>query len=160
MKIYSFRLIIFVTVSIPCYVACSRINSPSNFLSSFSLIETIKRMNVQGTEVTPGSTTASVGDLSPFRHDFDLEVIIEESMADRFDEDGFLSRLKEEITREVNNSCVKVNGSGSGNNNFNIDYHTGKHHGWVEVIGARTEKNKYRVWCIIREIVPDDAGKN
>lgn len=167
MKNHLFRLIIFVTVLTPCSISCSKINSPSNFLNSFSLGETIKRLNVQGIDLSTGSvsSSASAGDPSPYRHEFDQEIIIQQPMVDRFDEIAFLAKLQEEITQEAADSGVKVNGGGTltsdqGGNSFHINYHSGKHYGGIEVIGVRTEKNKYRVWCIIRELAPNDARKN
>ncbi len=154
MKNYLFRLVVFVTILILCSISCSKINSPSNFLTSFSLGETIKRMNVQGIDASSGSmsSTASAGNPSSHRRDFDMRVFIEESIADGFDEAGFLANLQEKITQEANASDVKVSGGGSGDNSFHINYHSGKHNGGIEVIGARAERNRYRVWCIIREL--------
>lgn len=119
-------------------------------------------MKVQGIGRPSGSTssTASAGDPSPYRHEFELVIIIPESMVDRFDEGAFLAKLKEQIKQEATDSDVKVDGGGSGGDSFHIDYHSGKHNGGIEVIGVRTAKDKYRVWCIIRELAPSGAGEN
>lgn len=162
MKHYLFRGMIYVAILFPCLISCSRINPPSNFLNTFSPGETIKRMNQQG--ITPSSSsmssTASAGEPSPHRHDFHLKMIIKESMAGSFDERDFLAKLNEKITQEVVDSGAKVLGGGNGNDCFHIDYGQGKQNGGIEVIGVRTEKNKYEVWCIIRELAVNDGGKS
>ena len=162
MRNHLFRLIIFMSILILCSISCSKIHSPSRFLNSFSLSETIKRMNLQEINLSSDSmsSTASAGDPSPYRQAFNLEIIIKEEKADGFDERGFLAKLEEKIKQEALDSGVKVYGGGHGGDSFHINYHNGKHDGGIEVIGVRTEKNKYRMWCIIRELALDDGGKN
>ena len=53
---------------------------------------------------------------------------------------------------EARESGVTVSGNGDAGDNFYVDYQNEKHQGGIEVIGIRTEKNKYRVWCVIREV--------
>jgi hypothetical protein len=162
MKNYLFRWTACITLLIPCSISCSKIHPPSNFLNSFSLGETIKRMNVEGIDLSSAamSSSASAGDPSPHRRDFNLQMTIKDSMADSFDERAFLAKLQEKITQEAQDSGVQVAGGGSSNDSFDINYHNGKHEGGIDVIGVRTEKNQYKVWCIIRELASNSTGYN
>jgi hypothetical protein len=92
MNNYLCKKILFVAILILSSASCSKIHPPSNFLNSFSLFETVKRMNLEGVGLPSESvgTTASVGDPSPHRREFNLQLVIEGSEADRFDERGFL----------------------------------------------------------------------
>lgn len=154
MKNHSLRLITFVCMFILCSVSCARIDSPSKFLNSFSLGETIKRMNVEEIDVSSVSysQTATAGSPSSHRRDFDVAIAIKEQKTEGFDERGFLAKLKERIVQEAHDSGVTIYGNGEGNDTFHVDYKNKKHRGGIEVIGVRTEKNKYRVWCVIREL--------
>jgi hypothetical protein len=162
MKNSLFRWIICVTVLMPCFISCSKMHPPSRFLNSFSLDETIKRMNLQGIAPSSASmsSSASAGDPSPYRHEFHLEMIIPQPVAGNFDEQDFLAKLQQQITQEAAASGVKVSGDGSSEGDFYIDYRDGEHNGGVEVIGVRTEGNEYEVWCIIRELAANGAGQN
>lgn len=162
MKNHLFRWIVWFNLLITCSISCSKIHPPSNFLNGFSPAETIKRMNVEGIDLSSaaGSSEASAGDPSPHRREFNLEMTIKESMADSFDERAFLTKLQEKITQEAKDSGVNVAGGGNSNDSFDIHYHNGKDDGGIDVIGVRTEKNKYKVWCIIRELASNETGKN
>lgn len=162
MKNHSVKWIVYITLLIPCSMSCSKIHQPSNFLNGFSLGETIKRMNVEGIDLSSaaGSSEASAGDPSPHRREFKLDMTIKESMADSFDERAFLTKLQKNITQEVENSGANVAGGGTTDDSFDIHYHNGKDDGGIDVIGVRTEKNKYKVWCIIRELASNATGKN
>jgi hypothetical protein len=154
MKNHSLRLITFVCMFILCFVSCSKINSPSQFVNSFSLGETIKRMNVEEIDVSSASytQTASAGNPSSHRRDFDVTMAIKEPKTESFDEQGFLAKLKARIVQEAKDSGVRVSGEGQGGDTFHVEYQNKNYHGGIEVIGVRTEKNKYRVWCVIREL--------
>jgi len=154
MKNHSLRLITFVCMFILCSVSCAKIHSPSQFLNSFSLGETIERMNVEEIDVSSAShfQTATAGNPSPHRRDFDVAIAIKEQKTESFDERGFLVKLKERIVQEARDSGVRIYGGGEGGDTFYVNYENGKHQGGIEVIGVRTEKNKYRVWCVIREL--------
>ena len=154
MKNHSLSLITFVCMSILCFVSCSKINSPSQFVNSFSLGETIKRMNVEEIDVSSVSDTqtASAGNPSSHRRDFDVTMAIKEQKTESFDERGFLAKLEARIVQEAQDSGVRVSGGGKGDDTFHINYQNKEHQGGIEVVGVRTEKNKYRVWCVIREL--------
>jgi hypothetical protein len=154
MKDRLFTLIIFITIVMICSVSCSKIHSPSEFLTRFSLNETIKRMNVGALEISSAgnSQSASGGNPSKHRRDYDMYIQIKEERSGGFNENGFLAMLKQQIELEATNSGVRISGGGSANDAFHIDYNNGKHEGGIEVIALRIENNKYRVWCIIREL--------
>jgi hypothetical protein len=156
------RWIICVTMLVPCFISCSTMHPPGRFLNSFSLGETIQRINPQGIDPSSSSmsSSASAGDPSPYRHEFHLKMIIQQPEAGNFDGRDFLAKLQEQITQEAAASGVKVSGGGSSGEGFHLDYQDGEHAGGVEVIGVRTEVNKYEVWCIIRELAANGGGKN
>lgn len=162
MKNYAFRSIVAITLLIPCSISCSKIHPPSNFLNSFSPGETIKRMNVEGIDFSSstGSSSASAGDPSPHRREFALAMKIKESIAESFDEKAFLTQLQEKITKEAEDAGIDIAGGGNSNDSFYIHYHNGKDDGGIDVIGVRTEKNRYRVWCIIRELASNRTSNN
>jgi hypothetical protein len=111
-------------------------------------------MNVQEIEPSSGeaSSTMSSGDSIPHRHAFTEELIIKGSMPDKFDERGFLTKLQEKITQNAVDSKLKVYGGGSSGDGFHMNYYNADREGGIDVIGVRTEKNKYKVWCIVREL--------
>src|SRR5205085_8711166 len=151
-----------VTLLIPCFLSCSKMNPPSRFLNNFSLGETIKQMNLQGIELPSGETTktASAGDPSPYRNVFHLSMIIPDSMAGKFDERDFLAKLEEKIRREVVDTGSKISGGGGSEGNFHIEYENGKQKGGIEVIGVRSERTGYELWCIIRELAANGGSPN
>jgi hypothetical protein len=154
MKNHSLRLISFVCMFIFCSLSCATIHSPSQFLNRFSLGETIKRMNLEEIDVSSVSalSTAAARNPSSHRRDFDVTIVIKEPKTESFDERHFLLKLKERIVQEARDSGVTVYGMGEGGDTFHVDYQNKKHQGGIEVIGVRMEKDKYRVWCIIREL--------
>jgi hypothetical protein len=147
------HILIFVCMFILCSVSCTKTHSRSQFLNNFSLGETIKRINVEATDVSSLST-ATGGNPSSHRREFDVEITIKGAKTESFDEQGFLGKLKELIVQEAGDSGSTVSGVGGGGDTFHVDYQNEKHRGGIDVIGVRTEKNKYRVWCVIRELAP------
>lgn len=140
-------------------MSCSRIISPSNFLERFSFDDTIKELNGSGLRLSisgSGTTQASAGDPSPHRREVISEYEINETVGESFDERTFLDRLSEAIQQQARNSGAKINGSGKiGGETFYINYKNGSHVGGVDVIGIRTGKNKYKMWCVIRELASE-----
>ena len=154
MKNHSLNLMAFTCIFVLSSLSCAQIHSPSQFLNGFSLGETIERMNVEEIDVSSVSysQTATAGNPSSHRRDFDVAITIKEEKTESFDERDFLTRLKGRIVQEAHDSGITVSGNGEGNNTFHVDYKNKKHHGGIEVIGVRTDKNNYRVWCVIREL--------
>jgi len=103
MKTQSLTATILVSILLLSIPSCSQVKSPSTFLTSFSLSETIKRMNMQEINVTShdASGTASAGNPSSHRRDFDVMIDITDPAADSFNEKRFLDRLEQLIAQEV-----------------------------------------------------------
>jgi hypothetical protein len=76
---------------------------------------------------------------------------IEERDDAKFDEEGFMRRLKEETERLAEKSGVRVNGGGTTNDRFEVGYSNAERDGWLQVIGTRAEGHQYKLWTIIRE---------
>jgi hypothetical protein len=85
----------------------------------------------------------------------DLFTIVE-SKTDNFDAQHFLLKLQQQLIQEVSNSGLKTSGGGGGGDTFHIEYESAEFKGGIDVIGIRAEKDKYRVWCVVREL---DFGK-
>jgi hypothetical protein len=124
------------------------------FFSAFSLGETVKRLNVPELEA---SGTLSPSDTSPgeptrYRKEFVMEFRIKDTPGSRFDEHSFLLKLVTAIEEEARNANVRFAGGGRIGESFNISYQDGGNHGAVEVIGARLENDRYKIWCIVREL--------
>jgi hypothetical protein len=79
------------------------------------------------------------------------EYSIYEENAERFDTSGFLNNLKSQIAVEINAPGFHTDGTGSGNDSFYFNYSGVDKKGSIEVIGARLEGNRYKLWCVMRE---------
>jgi hypothetical protein len=135
---------------------CSDPMHPSGrFFSAFSLGETIKRMNVPELEPSGGSgsgASTTAGDPTPHRKEFDQEFRIKDTPGSRFDEHSFLVKLQTAIKQEAQSANVHLTDGGSAGERFHIGYQDGGNQGAVEVIGARVEKDRYKIWCVVREL--------
>ena len=155
MKKLTLTFTILLIISLICSVSCrSRMESPSPFLKSFSLAETVKRMNVAevGILSADSSATASAGAPTSRRKEYDDLFTIVESKIENFDERYFLLKLNQQLGNEISNSGLRITGSGTGGDSFHIDYESSQFKGVIDVIGIRAEKDKYRVWCVVREL--------
>ena len=123
------------------------------FFENFNLGVTVKQMNVAQLQPQTGGNgaTTSVGETTERRRSFELEYLLDERSSEPFDETVFLNELKSEIAKKINDAGVRANGAGSSNDSFYFDYSTDGNTGSVEVIGARVEGNKYKLWCVMRE---------
>lgn len=160
MKSQSFSFTILLIISLISSVSCdSKVNSPSPFLRNFSLVETVRRMNLAEVGiVSPGpSERSSTAGPTSQRQENDALFTIVESKTENFDEERFLLKLHQQLTEEVSNSGLRITSAGGGAYTFHIEYSPefkGKSvqfRGSVDVIGIRAEKDKYRVWCLVRE---------
>jgi hypothetical protein len=150
---YCLSLVVLGVVLTGCLTSCSKIHPSSNFMGRFSLDEAIKEIHTPYLKPSSGSgvSGASAGEPSPHRREFNKVFDIEESKPGIFDERAFLDKLREKIYQKARDAGVKVNSSGISGDSFNFDYHDEGHYGGVDVIGVRTAKDKYKVWCVIRE---------
>ena len=155
MKKLTLSFTILLIISLICSVSCrSQMESPSPFLKSFSLAETVKRMNVAEVGIlSEGSlATASAGAPTSRRNEYDDLFTIVESKIENFDERYFLLKLNQQLGNEISNAGLKITGGGTGGDSFHIEYESSQFKGGIDVIGIRAEKDKYRVWCVVREL--------
>ena len=123
------------------------------FFQDFNLGATVEQMNV--TQLQPktggsGATTA-IGETTERRRNFELEYLLDERSSEPFDETVFLNELKSEIAKKIGDNGVRANVAVSSGDSFYFNYSTDKNRGSVEVIGARVEGNRYKLWSVVRE---------
>lgn len=163
MKRISLSLTILLLISLTGSLSChGKMEAPSQFLQSFSLAKTIERMNVQELRFMNFDVgqTQSVGPPTSLRRESDSLFTIVESKIENFDDSAILSQLRDNVSQEISNAGLKVTGDGSTaggiGRSFNIEYESSEFKGAIDVIGVRTAKDQYRLWCLVREI---DFGK-
>ncbi len=135
---------------------CSCQNQPeaaaTEFYRDFNLGALVKQMNLpehQLRESTLGASNSVSG--TDYRRIFVLIYEIEEQNGKRFDEEKFFNELKNEIAEKMNENGVRTAGAGYSDAIFFFNYSKDKNKGWLEVVGARLEGNKYKLWCVMRE---------
>jgi hypothetical protein len=146
-------LILMMTVI--ALTGCSNPMYPSGrFFSAFSPDETVKRLNAPelATSGGSGSGDTSAGEPTRHRKEFVQEFRIKDTPGSRFDEHSFLAKLETAIKQEAQSANVHITGGGSSGESFYINYQDGGNQGAVEVIGARLENDRYKIWCIVREL--------
>ena len=155
MKRASFSFTILLLVSLTGSLSCgSKMQYPSKFLTTFSLAKTIEGMNLHelGLMYADTASTTSIGPPIYHRQEKDSLFTIENSRIDTFDEARFLSELREKLSQQIGDAGLKVMGGGtSGGGTFDIEYQSAQFRGAIDLIGIRTAKDKYRVWCVVRE---------
>lgn len=163
MKKLTLSFTILLIISLICSVSCrSRMESPSRFLKSFSLVETVKRMNVAEVGLLSAGSSggaASAGAPTSRRKEYDELFNIVESKIENFDESDFLAKLNQQLGNEISNAGLNITGRGSGGDSFHIDYESSQFKGGIDVIGIRAEKDQYRVWCVVRELAFGETQK-
>ena len=162
MKKLTLSFTILLIISLICSVSCrSKMESPSPFLKSFSLAGTVKRMNVAEVDILSGGSSGatSAGAPTSRRSEYDDLFNIVESKIENFDESDFLSKLNLQLGNEISNAGLKITGGGSGSDSFHIEYESSQFKGGIDVIGIRAEKDKYRVWCVVRELAFGETQK-
>jgi len=155
MKRASFSVTILLLISLSGSHSCgSKMTYPSKFLLGFSLAKTVEGMNLKelGIEYASGSVTTSMGQPIYHRQEKDSVFTIKDSKIDTFDEGRFLSQLRENLSQQINDAGLKIMGGGSGSGGtFDIEYQSAQFKGALDLIGIRTAKDKFRVWCVVRE---------
>jgi hypothetical protein len=140
--------------------SCSDAYPAGHFFNAFSLDETIKRLNMPELQLLNAGSSfgSSAGDPTPYRKYLALEFRIEDRPGSQFDEEGFLQNLKTAIEQEARNSNVDIAGGGGvAGESFYVSYQDGGNHGAVEVIGVRVGNDRYKIWCVLRELsVPNE----
>src|SRR4028118_1132356 len=152
MKRFLFNLIVAGCVLFLCACQHSEKTETAFFLD-FNLGETVKQMNVAqlGSSLSNGGVSTSIGETTERRHNFNVEYLLDRQNGAPFDEAIFFNRLQFEIAGQISKAGARANGSGSSGDSFYFNYSTGENRGSIDVIGARVEGNKYKLWCVVRE---------
>ena len=155
MKRASFTVTILLLISLTGSLSCSRqMQYPSKFLMTFSLPKTIEGLNLHelGLMDSDGTSTTSIGPPVYHRRETDSFFTIDSSRIDTFDDARFLSQLRDKLEQQIRDAGLKVMGGGnSSGGTFDIEYQSAQFKGALDLIGVRTAKDKYRVWCVVRE---------
>jgi hypothetical protein len=133
---------------------CSRQWEPSTIVyRSLSLGSIIERMKVPELESMSGDYggTETKGDTVRRRRDFNLTYRINEREGVKFDEAKFIHQLQAEVEKAIREFDVHIDGNGSSNDTFSIDYSEKGHRGWVDIVTARVEGNQFKLWGVMRE---------
>jgi hypothetical protein len=134
--------------------ACKHSEKPETaFFRDFNLGATVEQMNVAQLQPKTGGggATSAIEETTERRREFDLEYLLDEGNGKLFDESVFLSKLKSEVAEQISDARVRANGAGTDNDGFYFNYSSDENRGSIEVIGARVEGNKYKLWCVVRE---------
>jgi hypothetical protein len=147
-------------VVIGAVLLCSCQNQPkkesaTEFYQNFNLEEIVKKIDIPQLQsfVSGGSSSTSSGEIAGYRRNFSIVYQVKEQDGERFDEKKFLEELKLEIEAKMAEAGIRAYGKGSGESSFYFDYSKDENKGWLEVIGARLEGNRYKLWWVIREEV-------
>ena len=132
--------------------------SASSFYRDFNLEIVVKKMNVPELRQSEssGSSGQSNDATTGYRRNSSLVYEINDQDGKKFDEEKFFSDLKSEIAKKIGETDIRNISTGSNDRNFYFSYTDDRNKGWMEVVGARVEGNRYRLWCLMRE----EAGPN
>ena len=152
MKHQLFALVATVIALFLC--CCQNSRKPETVLfQDFNLGEIVEKLNIAQLQPETGGhgSSASIGETTELRRDFNLEYLLNEENKGRIDETDFLNNLKTRVAEKINASGARTDGSGSSSDSFYFNYSKDENKGFIEIIGARVEGNKYKLWCIVRE---------
>jgi hypothetical protein len=126
-------------------------DSETKLFREFSLGKIAERIHSTELKGSSGSSGFSSSTGISRRRDFSLTYMIEQREGAKFDEVGFITKLKVETERVLDDAGVRRDGGGLSGDAFNLDYSNEDHEGWVEVVGTRMEGDQYKLWGVIRE---------
>jgi hypothetical protein len=131
------------------------------FFHNFNLNATVEQMNVPQLQphIGGGGFVASIGKTAERRRNIYFEYLLDEQTGGQFDESIFLNELNVKVAEQISNANVKAGGTGTINDGFYIDYSTDETKGSVDCIGAKVEKNRYKLWCTVLEIAGIEGDK-
>ena len=145
-------------IVIGAMLLCSCQNQPktetaTDFYQEFNLGEIVEKINAPQLQSSGGGggSTTSGGETTEYRRHFSFTYHLKEQDSERFDEKNFLNELNFEIEKKMNEAGIRVNSKGSGDSIFYFAYSKDQNKGWLEVVGARLEGNRYKLWCVMRE---------
>ena len=152
MKRFLFNLVVVGCALFLC--ACQNSEKPETAVfRDFNLGATVEQMNVAQLQPKTGGNSVSngIGKTTERRRSFELQYLIDEQNSKPFNEALFLKELQTQIAEQISDAGVRANLAVSSGDSFNINYSTKENRGSFEVIGARVERNRYKLWCIVRE---------
>ena len=147
----SLAVVSLVTASIAAGCGVATTKSPSRFIKSFSLEESINKDYVQGDgkkQPIVSNCGASVGSsgLGVTHRSISAELSLSETA-----ESQFLSKIKSELAEQLRKYGAKITGEGAGPNDSYLEYSQGPIAGVVEVSGMRGVSETYRLVILIAE---------
>lgn len=152
MKYYLFSLVVISFALFVC--SCQHQEKPESALfRDFNLGATIQQMNLAQLQPEPGGNrvSTSVGEITERRRDFNLVYLLDEQNTEDFDEETFLDNLEIQIAQKISDAGLRTNLSFSSKDTFNLNYSKDENKGSIDVIGAKVEGNRYKLWCVMRE---------
>ena len=160
MKCFLFNLVVAGCALFLC--ACQNSEKPeTTVFRDFNLGATVEQMNVAQLQPKTGgnSVSTAIGETTERRRSFELEYLLNEQSSEPFNEALFLDELKTQIAEQISDAGVWANVAVSTQDSFYFNYSTKENRGSFEVIGARVEGNKYKLWCIVRESAGIESDK-
>lgn len=143
--------------------ACQNSEKPETAVfRDFNLGVTVEQMNVaQLQPKTRGGNSVStgIGKTPERRRSFELPYLIDEQNSEPFNEVLFLKELQNQIAEQISDADIRAGVAVSSGDSFYINYSTKENRGSFEVIGARVEGNKYKLWCVMRETAGIESDK-
>lgn len=152
MKRFLFNLVVAGCALFLC--ACQNSEkSETAVFRDFDLGATVEQMNVA--QLQPETGGDSLPTVINFKTEglrsFEIEYLLDEQSSEPFNEAVFLDELKTQIAEQISEAGVRTNFAVRVGGSFYLNYSTEENRGSFEVIGARVEGNKYKLWCIVRE---------
>jgi len=95
--------------------------------------------------------STSFGEITERRRDFILVYLLDEQNTEDFDEATFLDNLRVQIAQKISDAGLRTNLSRSYKDSFDFTYSEDESKGSIDVIGAKIEGNRYKLWCVMRE---------
>jgi hypothetical protein len=142
--------------------ACQNSEKPETAVfRDFNLGTTVEQMNVAQLQPKTGrdSLPIAINSKTERRRDFKIEYLIDEQSSEPFNETVFLDELENHIAKQISDSGVRTNLAIRIGDSVYLNYSTKENKGSFDVIGARIEGNKYKLWCIVRETAGIESDK-
>jgi len=160
MKRFLFNLIVLSCALFLC--ACQNFEEPETVVfRDFNLGATVEQMNIAQLQSKTGgnSLPTAITFKTERLRSFKIEYLIDEQSSEPFNETLFLDELKTQIAEQISDASVRTDFVVRVGDIFYINYSTKENRGSFEVIGARVEGNKYKLWCIVRESAGIESNK-
>jgi hypothetical protein len=152
MKRFLFNLAVACCALFLC--ACQNSEKPETAVfQDFNLGATVEQMNVAQLQPKTGrdSLPIAINSKTERCHDFKIEYLIDEQSSEPFNETVFLDELNNQIAEQIRDAGGRANLAIRIGDSVHLNYSTKENKGSFDVIGAKVEGNKYKLWCIVRE---------